>query len=425
MNSHNAGNPSGSRRRLRRIILFGLFITITIAGGFFFIWKSVIEAGNESSSGQNGTSISLPGHSGQSSSIGLSPNSFSSTPLVNVPGLLHVQGNQIIDGSGHPLLLRGAHITSSFNYILAWNHGANPFGALNPNVFAAVRSWGMNIVRIPISFWIYQLSPASYMAKLDSVIQQANAAQLYVVIDNHDDDQSGSPYVSNADVPKPETIAYWKIFASHYKYNPKIMFDIFNEPKQTNWSSWLHGGGFVTGSSGKTAPVVGMQDVVDAIRSVGAPQIVIAEAPTTLNGFDGIGNNLITDPNVMYSMHEYFDYANDNHRRTSWGWDQTFGNLSATHPMFIGEWAFLPNANYPVFCENITTTQANQLVWSFLQYMQQHQVNWTAWNFDPYHLIQDYTNFTPTTLEISWHCGNQSSHAGMGSIVKQFLAANP
>jgi hypothetical protein len=46
-------------------------------------------------------------------------------------------------------------------------------------------------------------------------------------------------------------------------------------------------------------------------------------------------------------------------------------------------------------------------------------------NFDPYHLIQDYTNFTPTTLDIPWRCGDQSSHAGMGIIVKQFLAASP
>ena len=355
MNSNNERNPSGSRRRLRRAVLFVLLIVLTAVGSFFFFWKSALESGKESSSNHGGTAISLPGHSNlPPSSISLSPNSLSSTPsstpLVNVPGLLHVQGNQIIDASGHPLTLRGAHITSSFNYILAWNHGANPYGALNPSVFAAVRSWGMNIVRIPISFWIYQLSPASYMAKLDSVIQQANAAQLYVVIDNHDDDQSGSPYGSIAEMPKPETITYWKIFASHYKYNSKIMFDIFNEPKQTSWTSWLHGGGFVTGSTSKTAPIIGMQDVVNAIRSVGAPQIVIAESSTILNGFEGVGNNLISDSNVMYSMHEYFDYAKDNHRRTSSGWDQTFGNLAATHPIFIGEWAFLPNANYPVFC---------------------------------------------------------------------------
>ena len=127
----------------------------------------------------------------------------------------------------------------------------------------------------------------------------------------------------------------------------------------------------------------------------------------------------------MYSIHEYFDYARDNHKRASWGWDLAFGDLGTTHPVFIGEWAFLPNANYPVFCENITAPQAEQLVGSFLLYMQQHQVNWTAWNFDPYHLIQDYTYFTPTTLDIPWRCGDTSSHAGMGSIVKQFLVAHP
>jgi hypothetical protein len=398
-----------------------------IVGGLFFFWENITESNRQSSSNdQGGTAIALQGKSHlPASTVSISAHTSPSTPLASVPGLIHVQGNQIVDGSGHPLLLRGAHITSAFNFIVAWNHGADPFGALNPSVFAAVRSWGMNVVRIPISFWIYQLSPASYLAKLDLVIQQANAAKLYVVIDNHDDDQSGSPYGSNADVPKPETITFWKVFASHFKYNSNIMFDIINEPMQTNWISWLHGGGFVTGSTGKTAPLVGMQDVVDAIRSVGAPQTIIAEAPTTLNGFEDIGNNLIQDSNIMYSIHEYFNYAQDDHNRTTWGWDLKFGSLSATHPVFIGEWAFLPNANFPVFCENITPPQTDQLVSSFLLYMQQHQVNWTAWNFDPYHLIQDYTSFTPTTLDIPWHCGDTSSHAGMGSIVKQFLITYP
>ncbi len=423
MKPRNKRNGSGRPRRSRGTLLLRLILALAILGGLFFFWKYVIEPGRGPFSRHGATVIGLPGQSNPlASAVPISPHALTSTPLVNVPGLLHVRGNHIIDGSGHPLLLQGAHITSAFNYIIAWNHGENPFGALNPGVFAAVHSWDMNVVRIPISFWIYQLSPASYLAKLDTVIQQANSAQLYVVIDNHDDDQSGSPYGSGAAVPKPETITFWKAIASHYKYNPMLMFDIINEPKQTSWNMWLHGGGFITGSTGKTSPIIGMQDVVDAIRSVGAPQIIIAEAPTTLNGFDGIGNDLIQDPNIIYSIHEYFNYARDDHNRTPWGWDLEFGNLSATHPVFIGEWAFLPNANYSVFCENITAPQANQLVWSFLQYMQQHQANWTAWNFDPYHLIQDYTYFTPTTLDIPWSCGDMANHAGMGSIVKQFLA---
>jgi endoglucanase len=429
---HNR-NQIGSRKSSKWTVLLRLALIVAIAGSLFFFLKHAIDSGTLTFFQQKNNGIGLNGQPNPSaSSVPIKPHTLTSTPpvfsttptpLVNVPGLLHVQGNQLIDGSGHPVLLRGAHITSVFNYIVAWNHGAYPFGSLNPGVFSAMRSWGMNVLRIPLSFWIYQLSPSSFLSKLDTVIQEANSAGLYVVIDNHDDDQAGSPYGKGADVPKPETIAFWQAIASHYKYNPMILFDIINEPKQTDWNTWLHGGGTVTGATGKTAPVVGMQDVVNAIRAVGAPQIIIAESSTLVDGFSGIGNNLIQDPNIVYSIHEYFDYAKDNHNRTPSGWNAAFGNLSATHPVFIGEWAVLPNAQYPTFCNGLTTQQAEQLTLSFLQYMQQHQVNWTAWNFNPYHLIQDYTNYTPTTLTIPWSCGNTASHAGMGSIVKQFLAS--
>lgn len=435
MKKQHSTNQHGSRERSKWVILLRLALVIVIAGSLFFFLKHAIDSGNFSFLQPKNNGIGLNGQPNPSaSSVPIKPHSLTSptpiasiplttpTPLVNIPGLLHVQGNQLIDASGHPLLLRGAHITSAFNYIAAWNRGANPFGALNPGVFSAVRSWGMNVVRIPLSFWIYQMSPSSYLSKIDTVIQEANSAGLYVVIDNHDDDQAGSPYGSGADVPKPETITFWQAIASHYKYNPMILFDIINEPKQADWNTWLHGGGTVTGSTGKTAPVVGMQDVVNAIRAVGAPQIIIAESSTLMDGFSGIGNNLIQDPNIVYSMHEYFKASTDNHARTPSGWDATFGNLSATHPVFIGEWAVLPNAQYPTFCNGLTTQQAGQLTLSFLQYMQQHLVNWTAWNFNPYHLISDYTNYTPTTLAIPWRCGDINSHAGMGSIVKQFLA---
>lgn len=425
MRRRNGSNRT--RSASGRTLFFRLILLAAVLVALFLFWKYTWSP-QFSRQGQGGIVIGLPGQPNpQSSTVPITshgPN-FTPTPLAHVPGLPYVKGNQIIDGGGHPVLLRGAHITSAFNFINAWNHGADPFGALNPGVFAAVRSWGMNVIRIPLSYWVYLTSPADYMAKLDKIIQEANAARLYVVIDNHDDDQSGSPYGSGANIPKPETIAFWRIFASHYKYNPMIFFDIINEPKQTDWNQWLHGGGTVTGSFGKSALVIGMQDIVDAIRGVGAPQIIIAEAPTTLDGFSGVGSDLINDPNIVYSIHEYFDWTQNNHRRSPAGWDVSFGNLAATHPVYIGEWAFLPNANHPVFCENITAPQADALVWSFLNYMQQHRINWTAWNFDPYHLIQDYTNYTPTSLDIPWTCGNQSSHAGMGSIVKQFLAQTP
>ena len=333
---------------------------------------------------------------------------------------LHVQKNQILDASGHAFLLRGAQIESAFTFANTWRHNGNPFRALNPTVFAAMRSWGMNALRIPISNWVYKTP--NYLTKLDTVISQANAAGLYVVIDDHDNDQAGSPYGSGADVPKPENVTFWKDIATHYKNNPGVLFDLINEPKQPDWNTWLHGGGTITGSTGKKATIVGMQDLVNAIRSVGAPQLIVAEAPPGPNGFTGIGNDVIQDPNIVYSVHHYFNDAHKNLNRIPSGWDVKFGNMSVMHPVFVGEWAFLPNANHPVFCRNITTSQAQAMVQSFLTYMQQHQVSWTAWSFDMYHLIQNYKQFTPTTLTTPWSCGNPASHAGMGTMIKQYLA---
>src|SRR5260221_5560048 len=118
-----------------------------------------------------------------------------------------------------------------------------------------VHDWHMNALRLPISNWIWAKYTPDYMSKLDQVVQEANAAGLFVVLDLHDTVQSGSPYGTAATLPKTEDIPFWKAIASHYKDNPMVMFDVFNEPKYQNWDQWLHGGGTVNG-----ATVVGTQD---------------------------------------------------------------------------------------------------------------------------------------------------------------------
>ena len=63
----------------------------------------------------------------------------------------------------------------------------------------------MNAMRLPLSNWIYAKDTATYTSQLDQIVQEANAAGLYVVLDLHDDQQAGSPYSSkSADLPKTE-----------------------------------------------------------------------------------------------------------------------------------------------------------------------------------------------------------------------------
>ena len=339
-------------------------------------------------------------------------------------GRLSTQGAQLLDGSGHPLTLRGAQIESPFNYIQGWQSGTPVTRYLNPAVFQAmVQQYHMNELRLPISNWIYNLNPTKYLSLLDQVIQQANSAGLYVVLDLHDDAKSGSPYGGNAQMPKKQDLVFWQTIAAHYHSNPMLLFDLFNEPQVKGWSTWLNGGGSIDG-----APIVGFQTMVNAVRATGAQQIIIVEAGQAGDGgpqdkgWMTVGNETINDPNIMYSLHEYQDVTLSAQQQ-----DAKWGPILNHYPIYYGEWAVLPNGagkSGADHCKGISHDQADAITNTFLNYMTSRNANWDAWQFEPYFLIQSEKTFAPTTLNIPWTCGNSSNHAGMGTLIQQFLASH-
>src|SRR5947209_10991196 len=186
---------------------------------------------------------------------------------------LHAQGTQIVDGAGNQVLLRGAEIESAFDDMANWKSGVRLSHILNSTVFnSMVQVWKMNTLRLCLSNWIWAADPTTFIQQLDTIVQEANAAGLYVVLNLHDDGKAGSPYGDTADLPKTEDNTFWQAMALHYAANPMVLFDLYNEPKDTSWSQWLNGGGNIGG-----ATIVGHQTMVNTIRAEGAQQIVIAE----------------------------------------------------------------------------------------------------------------------------------------------------
>jgi len=144
----------------------------------------------------------------------------------------HVLGTQLIDGNGQPLILRGAMIESPFAYIKGWQRKKDPLTNLNTTTFTAMaQQWHMNALRMNISEWIYNLDPASYLTKLDTAVQQANAAGLYVILDFHDDRQSGAVAPYDDGMLHNVSLNWWKTMATHYLNYPMIMYDPINEPQ--------------------------------------------------------------------------------------------------------------------------------------------------------------------------------------------------
>ncbi|HLX59311.1 MAG TPA: cellulase family glycosylhydrolase [Ktedonobacteraceae bacterium] len=412
MKLHSSGRFS-SKRNIRFVIA-GLLLLLVLA--LFLVtqipWehgKSAPEGGAKSVS----HSLNLVPHA--SSPSGASPQPSNMPTSQPHSGILHAQGAQLIDGSGHPFIFRGAQIASSLNLIASWQAGQDPAIWLNAGVFRAIASWHMNVLRLPVSTWYY--TQANFLTKLDTIISQANQAGLYVVIAAFDNAKSGSPYGSNADVPKTENIQFWRDIASRYANNPMVLFDILNEPSNLTAQNYLYGGGSVTGSTGKVANIIGLQPLVDAIRSTGAKQIIIADA-----GIPAANPSIrIHDPNVMYTIHIYEGIGAGSPSI----WDQGWGSLLGNYPLYYGEWAVLPNSLIPGQCQSYTPANADSDTNTFLQYMQSRNISWTAWEFRTYYLIQDYTNFTPTTFQGSWVPCDSNGQEGMGADVKNYLASAP
>ena len=364
-----------------------------------------------------------------------------------------VQRNQIVDGFGNQLILRGAHIQSTLDRFGSYVTPADAQASkhLNSATFDVMaNNWNMNTVRLATSDWLWQKNPTGYIQTLQNIVAQANQSGLYVVLSLHEDLASGMPLSqkepSGWSMPTPLAQTYWQTVASTFKSNPMVMFDIYNEPHvnetgasmdEPGWQFWMNGGTIHYGTN-KTYTVIGMQTLVNTIRNiVGANQIIIA--PAAENSFQKFESdcpstnphcNFLSDPtgNIVYSVHVYFQ----SNIRTPTDWDNRFGTLGQEVPIFIGEWEFSINSSYTARCDepsppsppntSMTPDEANTLVQNFLSYMDSHGTNWTTFAFTLNQTILDYNNYTPTSLyNPPWTCGDPHAKAGDGSVIKLYL----
>jgi hypothetical protein len=141
-------------------------------------------------------------------------------------------------------------------------------------------------------------------------------------------------------------------------------------------------------------------------------------------GWAAFDPTTLTDPNIVYSKHIYEGIISGNPTI----WDQQWGALLNTHPIFYGEWALLPHSLHPTQCNGLTSENADSLLNAFLTYLGQRQASWTAWDFLPHNLIEDTTDFKPTSFATGapWVCGSPSAaQAGMGIDVQNYLSSTP
>lgn len=293
-----------------------------------------------------------------------------------LPPALHVDGNQIVNADGEEVWLQGVSIPS-----MDWSGAGEN---ILESAKVAIDDWNANVIRLPIKehFWAgtgpWQSDGGAFYRQLvDDVVNLAAANGAYVVIDLH---RFRAPRQVHAD--------FWREVALIYRNHPAVLFEIFNEPHDISWEVWRNGGFVSTAKKADTDALaenrqklegfdsIGMQGLVDTIRTAGARNIIIAGGLDWSYDLSGILNGYALDNHggngIVYSTHVY-PWKSD--------WQNKFITAAEQYPIFIGEcgapqerFHFIPESRH----EDPSTW-----VPDFLGLIQKHKYHWAAWAFHP------------------------------------------
>ena len=306
------------------------------------------------------------------------------------PSPLHVDGNRLLTTDGREIWLQGLALPG-----LEWRNGG---AKIRETLAAALGDWRANCIRLPVreDFWFGQDETtakdggAAYRALVDELVATTAAAGAYLALDLH-----------RFKAPTPAHVAFWKDAAARYANHPAVLFDLFNEAHGITWEVWRDGGmidapakeGVIVENDFARDQVeaVGHQTLVDAVRDVGAKNVVIVGGLDWAYDLTGNAAGFRVDDRggsgVMYASHIY-PWKSD--------WTEKVLCMADQAPIFVGE----------VGCELIPLPfekpehVKDPYVWGpdMIGFIQKHRLHWTAWSFHPKatpRVIGDW-DFTPT-----------------------------
>ena len=315
-------------------------------------------------------------------------------PTSSMPLPLKVAGTHVVNGRGERVRLRGVNAAA-----LEWS--SNGEGHILKTVEVAIRDWHVNHVRLPLAQdrWFGKAPEqkdegTAYRALVKQVVDLCASRGCYIILDLHWSDRGQWGHdIGQHVMPDRNSLSFWKEVAAIYKDHPAVIFDLYNEPHDVSWDVWRDGGHVTEKAKGGQKhefEAVGMQAMLDTVRSTGAKNVVIVgglDWSYDLSGFlkgyrldDRRGNGII------YANHSY-PFKGDSVER----WLAKMETATKTLPVIVSE--FGPPG-----------TKEEPWLRRVLQALEEHQWDWTAWDMHPAAspcLIKDW-KYTPTTFFGQW-----------------------
>lgn len=342
---------------------------------------------------------------------------------------LHVEANAIVDATGKKFLLRGVRMPG-LEAFLPTAADLDAVRAMTPFTFQIIQQrWNMNAVRLPVSAPVWRRDGQPYLDRVAAIVKAANQTGLVVILAAHEDTASGAS--PDTGLPSAALPDFWRAWAAHFRATPGVIFSIFNEPSlrsipraspaarlPSDWQLWRNGGPL---PNGQTA--VGMQALVDAIRSTRAQQLIAASSfqdPAAFLGFTP--DAYLRDPNIVYETHPYLDSNATDAQRVA-----NFGFLTANFPVYAGSWGIPFGSPVPA-CTAIPTdvAAANDLLYSEFLFFDSRFINWTVNDFRPGSMLLNYTDYATTQFDRPGACN--ASHdpvVGIGADILFWMTGDP
>jgi endoglucanase len=293
---------------------------------------------------------------------------------------LKVVGTQLRDSTGKPVRLRGVNTAS-----MEWT--SNGEDHILDTVKTAITDWHANTIRLPLSQdrW-YGKAPEQtdkgkfYRILVRRIVDAVAGEGCHIILDLHWSNAGDwGKNIGQHFMPDENSLRFWKDVAEAYKNHPAVLFNLYNEPHNVGWDIWLNGGQ-VTEKATRKTPVktykaVGMQALLDAVRSTGAENVVIVGGLNWSYDFSGIlKGSRLSDPSgngVLYDNHAY-PFKGDTVER----WIAKMETAAQTLPIIVGEFGAETRRGAVV-------EKDEQWVRQVLQALEDHEWNWTAWDMHP------------------------------------------
>ena len=272
---------------------------------------------------------------------------------------ISVKGNRFVDPAGAPVLFRGLSIADPDKI--------EEEGRWNPELFAAIKDFGADLVRIPVhpAAWRAR-GKAGYLRLLDQAGDWCTDLGIHVIIDCHSigNLQTGMFQDPAYNTDKAETLDFWRTIAMHFHGNHTVAFyELFNEPTHykgmlgaMSWSQW--------------------RDLNEEM--IGVVRYWDKEAIPLVAGFDwaydltALRYDPIRAEGIGYVTHPY-----PNKRPQPWEprWEEDFAFAAGRYPLIATE------IGYDV--KPGDADSSDRYGARITQFLEERGISWMAWVFDP------------------------------------------